>query len=130
MRGCNHSLNILAGQLERLLLDSFPNSAATNALNADFHRLGSTTWQSRVDFLQIRTELAASNPGYFGADSPEILRFTASLNRVAHLGAFSTNFTLACHDSEILQNCLNSYLLEATQYNKRSRPGKAAKWGA
>jgi hypothetical protein len=99
---------ILAGQLERLLLDCLANSATANALHANFHRSGSSAWQSGVYLLQIGTKLAARNASDFRTDTPEILRFTASLDRVAHLGAFSANFTRTSHGFKFLQNRFDS----------------------
>ena len=92
-------MKLLGRQRKWLAANSFSDRAATDALRANFHRLGRTVALSSSNLLQVRSELTARNTGLLGTYSAQILRLTASLDRVTLLGSFSTNFTNACHDS-------------------------------
>ena len=88
----------LRGQLKRFLLDSFANRTAADALNANLHGLGSATGCRGPDLLQVRSKLTTRDASDLGTDATKIFCFTSRLNRIAHLRAFTTNFTNASHD--------------------------------
>ncbi len=80
-------------QFERAATDRFADGATANALSTDLHGFGRAIVLGNAYSLQIRPELPARNSGDLGTDTTQILGLTAGLYRVAHLGAFSTNFT-------------------------------------
>lgn len=88
----------LGGHLKWFLLYCLANTSATNALCADSHGFHAAVWSRCPDFLQVWSKVTSGFSGDFGTNTAEILRFTASLDRVTFLRAFSANVTPACHD--------------------------------
>lgn len=102
------------------MLDRFLHKSAADTACADLHSFRSATWKSDTNSLQVRTELSPGLASDFCTDTPKVFGFTAGLDTVAHLRAFSANFTNACHDAPKSQRI--SISVEGQNYSGRDAP--------
>jgi GH18 family chitinase len=92
----------LARKSEGDLPDCFANGTASQALRTYAGAARLAVFAYDFDALQIDFEFPASEARNLGTNTTQVFGFTTSLNRVANLGLFGTNFTLAGHDPRSL----------------------------
>lgn len=107
-------------QLKWLGFHGFLDSSASNALDANFHRLGTTARLLHPYSLQIGSKLAAGDSGFLGTNSTKIFRFTTRFHRVTHGWLFATDLTYSRHRAPAAFQLQLTKNLNSTVYQRKS----------